>query len=52
MTLHPVPERYARFDRLSFDMPAERVLRVTFDRPETCNEAGRSSHGVRLLSGF
>ncbi|RMD47419.1 MAG: enoyl-CoA hydratase [Alphaproteobacteria bacterium] len=39
-----MPERYARFDRLSFDMPAERVLRVTFDRPETYNSVDAETH--------
>ncbi len=26
-------ERYAKYDKLKFDYPADRVLRITFDRP-------------------
>ncbi len=37
-------DRYARYTRLRFDRPAERVLRVTFDRPETCNSIDAETH--------
>jgi len=36
--------RYAAYDRLKFDFPAERVLRITFDRPETFNSVDAVTH--------
>lgn len=37
-------ERYAKYTRLKFDRPADRVLRVTFDRPETFNSVDAETH--------
>lgn len=37
-------DRYARYDRLKFDTPAPRVLRLTFDRPETYNSVDAATH--------
>ncbi len=37
-------DRYAVYDRLKFDYPAERVLRMTFDRPETFNSVDAVTH--------
>ncbi len=36
--------RYANYECLSFDYPAERVLRVTFDRPERYNALDATGH--------
>lgn len=35
---------YASFERLSFDRPADHVLRVTLDRPDTFNAIDRQMH--------
>jgi enoyl-CoA hydratase len=37
-------DRYAAFDRLAFDRPAPRVLRVTFNRPEKMNAIDAEGH--------
>lgn len=37
-------ERYAKYDKLTFDCPAERVLRITFNRPETYNSVDAETH--------
>ena len=37
-------DRYAAYDRLKFDFPADRVLRMTFDRPETFNSVDAVTH--------
>ena len=37
-------ERYDAYTRLSFDRPAERVLRITMDRPERLNAADAAMH--------
>ena len=37
-------DRYAAYDRLKFDYPADRVLRITFDRPETYNSVDAETH--------
>jgi len=37
-------DRYAAYTKLSFDYPADRVLRVTFDRPETYNSVDAETH--------
>ena len=37
-------ERYAKYDKLKFDYPADRVLRITFDRPETFNSVDAETH--------
>lgn len=34
----------AKYPKLSFDTPAERVLRITFDRPETYNSVDAETH--------
>ncbi len=36
--------RYAGYERLSFDYPEERILRVTFDRPERYNALDAVGH--------
>lgn len=38
-------DRYAQFDRLSFDRPAPHVLRVTINRPEKMNALDAEGHG-------
>ncbi len=35
---------YAKYDKLLFDKPADRVLRVTFNRPETFNSVDAETH--------
>ena len=37
-------ERYAKYNKLKFDYPADRVLRITFDRPETFNSVDAETH--------
>lgn len=37
-------DRYARYHKLKFDYPADRVLRITFDRPETFNSVDAETH--------
>ena len=36
--------RYAPYSRLKIEYPAERILRVTFDRPETFNSVDAETH--------
>ncbi|MEY9261825.1 enoyl-CoA hydratase [Bradyrhizobium elkanii] len=36
--------RYAAYTRLKLDYPAERILRITFDRPETYNSVDAETH--------
>jgi enoyl-CoA hydratase len=38
-------DRYAQFDRLTFDRPAPQVLRVTLNRPEKMNALDAEGHG-------
>lgn len=38
-------DRYSKYERLKFDWPAERVLRVTMDNPGRLNSADRVMHG-------
>jgi len=38
-------DRYAAYTRLDIDYPAERVLRITFNRPETYNSVDQETHG-------
>ncbi len=38
-------DRYAAFKHLRFDKPAERVLRITLDRPERMNSLDFEAHG-------
>jgi enoyl-CoA hydratase len=38
-------DRYAAFKHLRFDRPAERVLRITLDRPERMNSLDFEAHG-------
>src|SRR6516164_9635811 len=40
----PMSNRYAPYSRLKIDYPAERILRVTFDRPETFNSVDAETH--------
>ena len=37
-------DRYAAYNKLDIDYPAERVLRITFNRPETYNSVDVESH--------
>lgn len=37
-------DRYAAFDRLKIDRPADRVLRITFNNPETYNSIDSQTH--------
>jgi enoyl-CoA hydratase len=37
-------DRYANYSRLKIDHPLDRVLRVTFDRPETHNSVDAETH--------
>lgn len=37
-------DRYAKYDRLLFDRPAETVLRITFNRPESFNSVDAQTH--------
>ena len=37
-------DRYSKYDKLKFDYPAERVLHITFDRPETFNSVDAKTH--------
>jgi len=37
-------DRYAKYDKLKFDYPADRVLRITFSRPETFNSVDAETH--------
>lgn len=37
-------DRYAAYTKLKLDYPAERVLRITFDRPETYNSVDAETH--------
>ncbi len=37
-------DRYAAYDKLKIDTPADRVLRITFNRPETYNSVDEQTH--------
>ncbi len=37
--------RYADYDRLEIDWPADRILRITFNNPETHNSVDAETHG-------
>jgi len=37
-------DRYANYSRLKIDYPSDRVLKVTFDRPETYNSVDAQTH--------
>ena len=37
-------DRYAAYSKLKIDYPAQRVLRITFDRPETYNSVDAETH--------
>ncbi len=39
-----MPDPYAAYDKLTFDYPAERVLRITFNRPESFNSVDAETH--------
>lgn len=36
--------RYAAYTKLKLDYPSKRVLRLTFDRPETYNSVDAETH--------
>lgn len=40
----PLSTRYAPYTRLKIDYPSERILRLTFDRPETYNSVDAETH--------
>jgi len=37
-------EKYAKYQALKLDSPADRVLRITFDKPETLNSLDKDGH--------
>ena len=37
-------DRYQKYTKLQIDLPAERVLRITFNRPETYNSVDAETH--------
>ncbi|MDP6183758.1 MAG: enoyl-CoA hydratase-related protein, partial [Gammaproteobacteria bacterium] len=37
-------ETYAKYQALKLDSPSERVLRITFDKPETLNSLDKDGH--------
>ena len=37
-------DRYANYSKLKIDYPSDRVLRITFDRPETYNSVDAQTH--------
>ena len=37
-------DRYKAYTKLKIDYPAERILRITFDRPETYNSVDAETH--------
>jgi enoyl-CoA hydratase len=37
-------DRYAKYSKLKIDYPSDRVLRITFDRPETYNSVDAQTH--------
>lgn len=39
-----MPNRYSAYSKLKIDYPARRVLRITFDRPETYNSVDAETH--------
>jgi len=39
-----MPDPYSRYTQLKFDRPADRVLRITFDRPERLNAVDEVGH--------
>jgi enoyl-CoA hydratase len=40
-----VSDRYARYQRLQFDWPAPRVLRIRMNNPGKLNAADQTMHG-------
>jgi len=39
-----MPNRYSAYSKLKIDYPAQRLLRITFDRPETYNSVDAETH--------
>ena len=37
-------DRYAAYSRLTLDYPSKRILRLTFNRPETYNSVDAETH--------
>ena len=37
-------ENYAKYKELKLDSPADRVLRITFDKPDTLNSVDKAGH--------
>ena len=37
-------DRYAAYTKLKIDYPSKRILRLTFDRPETYNSVDAATH--------
>jgi enoyl-CoA hydratase len=37
-------EKYAKYKELKLDQPGERILRITFDKPETLNSLDKNGH--------
>ncbi len=40
----PLPDRYAAYERLKFDRPGERILRITMEAPGRMNAADETMH--------
>jgi hypothetical protein len=40
----PMSNRYADYTKLKIDFPTERILRLTFNRPETRNSVDAETH--------
>ena len=40
----PMSDRYAAYTSLKIDYPSKRILRLTFDRPETYNSVDAQTH--------
>ena len=40
----PMSDRYAAYTSLKIDYPSKRILRITFDRPETYNSVDAATH--------
>ena len=42
-------DRYSTYSKLKIDYPHQRVLRITFDRPETYNSVDARTSGVTSM---
>ncbi len=37
-------ENYAKYEELKLDSPADRILRIRFDKPDTLNSVDKAGH--------